>query len=151
LEATGLTATSLKLEITESVLMENLEASLTHLQTLRDKGVSLQIDDFGTGYSSLSYLHQLPLDSLKIDRSFITQLGSGKEGQIVETIISLARSLGLSVVAEGIETKAQLAALQKLGCDYGQGFLFAKPMPVEGLEGLLKNSQTWLESVLTRG
>jgi diguanylate cyclase (GGDEF)-like protein/PAS domain S-box-containing protein len=141
LKETQLSPCSLKLEITESVLMDNLEAGLSQLQQLRDEGVHLQIDDFGTGYSSLSYLHQLPLDSLKIDRSFIWQLGSrdkGRDGNaIVQTILSLARSLELSVVAEGVETETQLEALNKLGCDYGQGFLFAKPLPATELETLL--------------
>lgn len=141
LKETQLSPCSLKLEITESVLMDNLEASLTQLQLLRDEGVHLQIDDFGTGYSSLSYLHQLPLDSLKIDRSFIWQLGSkdkGRDGNaIVQTILSIARSLELSVVAEGVETEKQLKELKGLGCDYGQGFLFAKPLPAGELESFL--------------
>ena len=145
LKETQLSPCSLKLEITESVLMENLESSLHQLQSLRDEGVHLQIDDFGTGYSSLSYLHQLPLDSLKIDKSFIWQLGSkdkGKDGNaIVQTILSLARSLNLSVVAEGVETKEQLGELDKLGCDYGQGFLFARPLPAKELEALLSGSK----------
>jgi diguanylate cyclase (GGDEF)-like protein/PAS domain S-box-containing protein len=146
LEDTRLAPHSLKLEITESVLMDNLETGLSQLQTLREAGVSLQIDDFGTGYSSLSYLHQLPLDSLKIDRSFVWQLGKPTRkqtngGEIVQTIVSLARSLNLSVVAEGVETQGQRAVLETLGCDYGQGFLFAKPLPVVELEELLRNDQ----------
>ncbi len=144
LENTGLMPTCLKLEITESVLMDNLEAGLNQLQRLREAGIGLQIDDFGTGYSSLSYLHQLPLDSLKIDRSFIWQLDDAKKnknGAIVQTIISLARSLSLSVVAEGIETEEQLRVLETLGCDYGQGFLFAKPLPAPELESLLKTNK----------
>jgi diguanylate cyclase (GGDEF)-like protein/PAS domain S-box-containing protein len=150
LEESQLSPSSLKLEITESVLMDNLETGLSQLQLLREAGVSLQIDDFGTGYSSLSYLHQLPLDSLKIDRSFVWKLDTvwklgkptsskqvGNGGEIVQTIISLARSLNLSVVAEGVETEGQRAVLETLGCDYGQGFLFAKPLPAGELEGLL--------------
>jgi diguanylate cyclase (GGDEF)-like protein/PAS domain S-box-containing protein len=151
LESSQLSASSLKLEITESVFMDNLEAGLGHLQRLREAGVSLQIDDFGTGYSSLSYLHQLPLDSLKIDRSFIWQLDSNKKnsnGEIVQTILSLARSLNLTVVAEGIETEMQLRILESLNCDYGQGFLFAKPLPAHELEGLLKINQPFTK-VLT--
>jgi diguanylate cyclase (GGDEF)-like protein/PAS domain S-box-containing protein len=145
LKETQLSPCSLKLEITESVLMDNLEAGLHQLQRLRDEGIHLQIDDFGTGYSSLSYLHQLPLDSLKIDRSFIWQLGSKEKGRdgnaIVQTILSLARGLELSVVAEGVETEAQLGELKKLGCDYGQGFLFAKPLPAAELESFLLSTQ----------
>jgi predicted signal transduction protein with EAL and GGDEF domain len=145
LKETKLSPHSLKLEITESVLMDNLETGLGQLQLLRDAGIHLQIDDFGTGYSSLSYLHQLPLDSLKIDRSFIWQLGSKDKGRngnaIVQTILSLARSLNLSVVAEGVETETQLEELNKLGCDYGQGFLFAKPLPANNLEALLQKQK----------
>jgi diguanylate cyclase (GGDEF)-like protein/PAS domain S-box-containing protein len=150
LKETQLSPRSLKLEITESVLMNNLESSLHQLQRLRDEGIHLQIDDFGTGYSSLSYLHQLPLDSLKIDRSFIWQLGSqdkGKDGNaIVQTILSLARSLNLSVVAEGVETNEQLEELNNLGCDYGQGFLFAKPLPALELEAFLRGSKELVSS-----
>ncbi len=144
LHRSQLSAKSLKLEITESVFMDNLEAGLGHLQRLREAGVSLQIDDFGTGYSSLSYLHELPLDSLKIDRSFIWKLDSSKKhnnGEIVQTIMTLARSLNLTVVAEGIETEAQLRILEKLECDYGQGYYFAKPLPAQELEGLLNTHQ----------
>jgi diguanylate cyclase (GGDEF)-like protein len=136
LKTTGLSTQHLKLEITESTLMENLESVLEQLTVLRDAGVSLQIDDFGTGYSSLSYLHKLPLDSLKIDRSFVNQLDQDKE--IVRTIISLARSLNLSVVAEGIETEGQLEVLEFLNCDYGQGFLFSRPLPANEIEILLR-------------
>ncbi len=149
LEKSQLSACSLKLEITESVFMDNLEAGLCQLQRLREAGVSLQIDDFGTGYSSLSYLHELPLDSLKIDRSFIWKLDSSKKhsnGEIVQTILTLARSLNLTVVAEGIETEAQLRILEKLECDYGQGFYFAKPLAAPELEGLLKTHQPFVKT-----
>jgi diguanylate cyclase (GGDEF)-like protein/PAS domain S-box-containing protein len=155
LEDSRLAPDSLKLEITESVLMDNLETSLAQLQRLREAGVSLQIDDFGTGYSSLSYLHQLPLDSLKIDRSFVWQLGkmtaskqAAHGGEIVQTIISLARSLDLSVVAEGVETEAQRAALDELHCDYGQGFLFAKPLSADELEQVLRANQPFVQGAM---
>jgi diguanylate cyclase (GGDEF)-like protein/PAS domain S-box-containing protein len=134
LKKTGISANQLKLEITESVLMENAEMGAQVLADLRRQGISLQIDDFGTGYSSLGYLHTLPLDSLKIDRSFIQQLNSEGKLEIVKTIIGLARSLNLDVVAEGIETTEQREHLQELLCDYGQGFLFGKPMPAEQIE-----------------
>jgi EAL domain-containing protein (putative c-di-GMP-specific phosphodiesterase class I) len=111
----------LKLELTESVLMDDSAKKL--LTELRSQGVGLVIDDFGTGYSSLSYLHALPLDSLKIDRSFISRM-DGSNLQIVNTIILLAQSLGLDVVAEGVETSEQLQVLRGLGCELGQGFLF---------------------------
>lgn len=137
LKKTGISADQLKLEITESVLMENAEVGAQLLADLRRQGISLQIDDFGTGYSSLSYLHTLPLDSLKIDRSFIQQLGSENKLEIVKTIISLARSLKLDVVAEGIETEEQHGHLQELLCDYGQGYLFGKPMSPEQIEKMV--------------
>jgi diguanylate cyclase (GGDEF)-like protein/PAS domain S-box-containing protein len=137
LKQSGISAEQLKLEITESVLMENAEAGAHLLADLRRQGISLQIDDFGTGYSSLSYLHNLPLDSLKIDRSFIQQLSSESKLEIVKTIISLARSLKLDVVAEGIETEEQLEHLQELFCDYGQGYLFGKPMSSEQIETMV--------------
>jgi predicted signal transduction protein with EAL and GGDEF domain len=151
LAASGLHAKSLKLEITESVFMDNLEAGLGHLQRLREAGISLQIDDFGTGYSSLSYLHELPLDSLKIDRSFIWKLDASKKhsnGEIVQTILTLARSLGLTVVAEGIETETQLRTLETLECDYGQGFYFAKPLPASELERLLISKQPFAKTLV---
>ena len=101
---------------------------------MRQQGISLQIDDFGTGYSSLSYLHTLPLDSLKIDRSFIQKMSCESNHDIIKTIIALARSLNLDVVAEGIETDTQLKHLQGLFCDYGQGYLFGRPMSPQDIE-----------------
>jgi diguanylate cyclase (GGDEF)-like protein/PAS domain S-box-containing protein len=118
---TGVGAGRVKLELTESVLMN--EASKELLSSLREQGIGLVIDDFGTGYSSLSYLHTLPLEALKIDRSFVQEMGDSNM-QIVSTIILLAQSLGLDVVAEGIETEEQLVQLQTLACEFGQGFLF---------------------------
>jgi diguanylate cyclase (GGDEF)-like protein len=122
----------LRLEITESVVMENAEAAASMLLQLRELGVHLSIDDFGTGYSSLSYLHRFPVTTLKIDRSFIGRMGQGDENaEIVRTIITLASNLGMDVVAEGIETEDQLAQLRALKCEYGQGFLFSKPVEAE--------------------
>ncbi|WP_206603123.1 GGDEF/EAL domain-containing response regulator [Leptolyngbya ohadii] len=130
LQETGLLAEQLKLEITETVLMENAELAIAILNQLRQIGVQLAIDDFGTGYSSLSYLHRLPIDTLKIDRSFISKIDQdGEQLAIVRTIITLAWNLGMEVIAEGIETPKQLAQLKALRCEYGQGFLFAKPSP----------------------
>jgi EAL domain-containing protein (putative c-di-GMP-specific phosphodiesterase class I) len=107
--------------------------------------VQLSIDDFGTGYSSLSYLHRLPFDTLKIDRSFVYSVGeSGENSEILQTIISLAKNLRMRVVAEGIETENQLSLLQNLGCDYGQGFLIAKPKGREETETLLYQRPDWL-------
>lgn len=136
---------TLKLEVTESAAMENPEHTVTMLNDLKKIGVQLSIDDFGTGYSSLSYLHRLPFDMLKIDRSFVYSVGSGGENsEILQTIISLAKNLRMRVVAEGIETENQLSLLQNLGCDYGQGFLLAKPKGREETETLLYRRPAWL-------
>jgi diguanylate cyclase (GGDEF)-like protein len=122
----------LRLEITESVVMENAEAAASMLLQLRDLGVHLSIDDFGTGYSSLSYLHRFPVTTLKIDRSFISRMGEGDENsEIVRTIMTLASNLGMEVVAEGVETEEQLSQLRVLKCEYGQGYLFSRPVNAE--------------------
>ncbi len=134
LEANGLPSTAVTLELTERTVMRDAEAGVAVLYAIRELGVQVQIDDFGTGYSSLQYLHSLPLDSLKIDRSFVAQLGSDQPGAVVRSILALARQLGLQVVAEGIETPEQLECLRALGCDYGQGYLLSKPLPPEALE-----------------
>lgn len=141
---TGVSAPSLKLEITESAVMENADVAIEVLKQLRDIGCQLSIDDFGTGYSSLSYLHKFPIDMLKVDRSFVSTMEDGTEnGEIVRTIISLAKTLGLSVVAEGIESIHQLHQLRILGCEYGQGFLFARPVPSEEATALLDDRARW--------
>lgn len=145
LSSTGIAASTLKLEITESTAMENAEHTINVLNKLKKIGVMLSIDDFGTGYSSLSYLHRLPFDTLKIDRSFVYNVGEkGENSEILQTIISLAKNLKMRVIAEGIETESQLAVLQNLGCDYGQGFLLAKPKPRDETERLLYESPNWL-------
>lgn len=129
LQTTGLEAHSLRLEITESLLMQDTQITIKTLNQLKALGCQLHLDDFGTGYSSLSYLHSLPIDALKIDRSFVKAIDSeGNNSEIVEAIVMMAKSLGLKVIAEGIETEAQLAKLQTLQCLYGQGYLFAKPL-----------------------
>jgi diguanylate cyclase (GGDEF)-like protein len=123
---------SLKLEITESVVMQDAPATLATLHTLRELGIRLAIDDFGTGYSSLGYLKRFPIDSLKIDRSFVEGIVTDAEdAAIVQAVISVARSLGLSVTAEGIENEAQLRRLKELGCDRGQGFYFGQPLAAD--------------------
>ena len=146
LSETGCNPSDLKLEITESVIMEDLSTSFMILAQIKSRKIHLSIDDFGTGYSSLSYLHQFPLNSLKIDRSFISPLDQkssvfqGKKSQplqIVKAIISLAQNLDLDVVAEGIETREQRRILQELGCPFGQGYLFAKPLEAEQATKLL--------------
>jgi diguanylate cyclase (GGDEF)-like protein len=145
LEESNLDATSLILEITESSAMENAEQTIRIFEKLRKIGVSISIDDFGTGYSSLSYLHRLPFDSLKIDRSFVSDVNKQTENaQILQTIVSLAQNLNLRTVAEGIETVEQLKILKDLGCDLGQGFLFSKPLPKDEIENLLYEKSQWL-------
>lgn len=141
---TGINPARLKLEITESAVMENAEGSIYLLKQLRSLGIQVSIDDFGTGYSSLSYLHRFPIDMLKVDRSFVSTMEDGSEnGEIVRTIISLAKTLKLGVVAEGIETIHQLHQLRILGCDYGQGYLFSRPLSAEEIGPILKNDSLW--------
>ncbi|HEV2608404.1 MAG TPA: EAL domain-containing protein, partial [Xanthomonadaceae bacterium] len=129
----GIEPGRLRIELTEGALLDNSQSVLNTLEQLRDGGISAQLDDFGTGYSALSYLHRFPMKALKIDRSFIADLvlpeGVGSE-VVVRAILALAKSLDIDVVGEGIETDEQCAMLAKLGCKYGQGFLFAHPMPV---------------------
>jgi EAL domain-containing protein (putative c-di-GMP-specific phosphodiesterase class I) len=150
LQETGLDAEHLHLEITETTAMADLERSVQTLHRLKDLGVHLHVDDFGTGYSSLSYLHRFPVDSLKVDRSFVTNLHERPENlAIVRTVVDLARSLGLSVVVEGIETEKQLAFIQGLGCDYGQGWLFARALDPTQVDEVLEDPQGVLKP-LTR-
>lgn len=138
LDETELPPTSLKLEITESVLMENAEAAARMLAELKAIGVQLALDDFGTGYSSLAYLHRFPIDTLKIDRSFIQRVDSdGEQLEIVRTIVTLAWNIGIDVVAEGIETNRQLSQLRSLRCEFGQGYLFSKPVGSDEASTLL--------------
>jgi len=138
LAETGIPPESLNLELTESSLVSELESARDVLSSLQSLHVGLDLDDFGTGYSSFSYLRTLNFDALKIDRSFINRLESDSESRaIVETILNLARTLHMEVVAEGIETEEQLAKLVDLGCATGQGFLFSKPIAAELAEQLL--------------
>jgi diguanylate cyclase (GGDEF)-like protein/PAS domain S-box-containing protein len=138
--SSGLAPSSLKLEITESALMDYAEASVLTLRQLKQSGIQVQIDDFGTGYSSLNYLQRFEIDALKIDRSFVSQLGvSGENSEIARTIITLARNLGMKVVAEGIETDLQLNQLKSLGCDWGQGYLLSLPLKPFEVEELLRS------------
>jgi EAL domain-containing protein (putative c-di-GMP-specific phosphodiesterase class I) len=120
----------LKMEITESAIMDNAQTAITVLEQLRSRHIQISIDDFGTGYSSLGYLHRFPVDNLKIDRSFVSQIQSDqRKYQVVDMIVSLSKQLQLSIIAEGIETTEQLQWLQNVGCEYGQGYLFSKPLP----------------------
>jgi EAL domain-containing protein (putative c-di-GMP-specific phosphodiesterase class I) len=137
--STGLPGDAVRLEITESALMQDPERMHSLVSELSESGVRLHLDDFGTGYSSLAALHQFPVDALKIDRSFIASLrdGDGDSDVIVRSTVALAHSLGLHVIAEGIEDVKQLQRLRSLGCESGQGFLFSPPLSVEDTEALL--------------
>jgi EAL domain-containing protein (putative c-di-GMP-specific phosphodiesterase class I) len=136
LEETGLPPGMLMLEITESGLMTRTQATIARLDALRALGVHLAIDDFGTGYSSLSYLERFPIDVLKIDRTFVSSMGRA-ESPIARAIVDLGRTLGLEVIAEGIEMSEQARWLADLGCRFGQGYLFARPMSAAAIESLL--------------
>ncbi len=143
LMTTGLRGHHLGLEMTESTLIPSITSTLGVLNSLQRLGVSLHMDDFGTGYSSLSHLHRFPFDVLKVDRSFVKRMTMGAQPlQIVKTILELARVLGMDVVAEGIETHEQRALLEKLGCHYGQGYLFSPPLDAESMEKLLATPET---------
>ena len=140
LQETGLDASNLKLEITESAIMDNVEFASAKLWQLRELGIQLHMDDFGTGYSSLSYLLRFPLDALKIDRSFISQMADGGESlEIVRTIIMLAQNLGINAIAEGVETTEQLTQLKSLQCKYAQGYLFSRPVDAETALALIRD------------
>jgi diguanylate cyclase (GGDEF)-like protein/PAS domain S-box-containing protein len=142
LTKTGLSGDSLKLEITEGTLLDHSDRTLTMLQNIQKRGIELSIDDFGTGYSSLSYLHRFPIDTIKIDQSFIMGMDRDEENvEIVKTIITLAKSLGMDLVAEGIETKEQAKKLEDLGCQLGQGYFFSKPLDPQATENFLKETQ----------
>ncbi len=144
LQETGLNPCSLRLEITESVVMENIHGAAEMLRQLRSLGVQSSIDDFGTGYSSLSYLHRFPSSTLKIDRSFVSGMSDQSENlEIIRTIVMLAQNLNMQVVAEGTETEEQVAQLRALGCKYAQGFFFSRPLSVEAASKLILNDQTY--------
>ena len=144
LEETGLEPRSLRLEVTENVVMDHADLAIRNLMELRGLGVQLSIDDFGTGYSSLSYLQRFHYDSLKIDRSFVSKLGTaGDSRAIVETILNLANSLGIGVVAEGIETAEQVERLRRMQCPHGQGYWFSRPLTVAAAEELMASAPSW--------
>lgn len=138
LQETGLPASFLKLEITETVIMENSDSAAEMLNELKALGSQLAIDDFGTGYSSFSHLHRFPIDTLKIDRAFVSRMDTSRESsEIVRTILSLAHNLKMSVVAEGVETSSQIKQLRNLGCEYGQGYFLHRPMPAADAGNLI--------------
>jgi diguanylate cyclase (GGDEF)-like protein len=144
LNETQLPARCLTLEITESVMMVNAAESLAILHDLRRLGVGISVDDFGVGYSSLSQLHRFPIDTLKIDRSFVSRIGGEeRDAEIIKTIVTLAHNLRMSVTAEGIETPLQLERIKTLGAEAGQGYLFSKPLAVEQIETLLATGWNW--------
>jgi EAL domain-containing protein (putative c-di-GMP-specific phosphodiesterase class I) len=139
----GLPARAVLLEVTESVLMDDLDAALARLQALKDLGLRLAVDDFGTGYSSLSYLRNFPMDVVKIDKSFVDRITLDVEGvALVRSVIELSHALALTSIAEGVEREDQLAVLDELGCDNVQGYLFAKPMPTEQFAEALTRLRT---------
>jgi EAL domain-containing protein (putative c-di-GMP-specific phosphodiesterase class I) len=134
LTETRLAPEQLILEVTESMVMENSEQAIQTLHDLKSLGVTLSLDDFGTGYSSLSYLQRLPVDGVKIDRSFVMLLNREEEPTpIILAMTAMAAAMGLSITGEGVETEEQLQRLHELGCQYGQGYLFAKPLPADGV------------------
>jgi EAL domain-containing protein (putative c-di-GMP-specific phosphodiesterase class I) len=139
LAASGMSPVLLQLEVTESMMMRNVPRAIKVLDAIQSRGIRLAIDDFGTGYSSMSLMKQLPIDTIKIDRSFIRDLPDDSEDRaIAQAIISMGKALGMTVVAEGVETPEQEAFLRSHGCDEMQGFLFSKPLADERLADLLR-------------
>ncbi len=144
IQKSGIDLTQIKLEITETLMVENPAHAADALKKLKALGLSLAIDDFGTGYSSLSYLHMFPLDTLKIDRMFVNSMDQSESSRrIVNSIVGLALALEMNIVAEGIETEAQADALKSLTCHYGQGYFFAKPQTAENVLELIRAGKTW--------
>ena len=138
---TGLAPQRLELEITEGLLMRNTEATIATLHRLKDIGLRIAMDDFGAGYSSLSYLQSFPFDRIKVDRSFVSQLGANSTSStVVRAVVDIATSRGMQTTAEGVETEEQRAALEALGCDEAQGYLLGRPVPVDQVATLIA---TW--------
>jgi EAL domain-containing protein (putative c-di-GMP-specific phosphodiesterase class I) len=146
LTATGIPAACLELELTESGVLSDLDTAVARLNQITDLGIRLSIDDFGTGFSSLQYLERFPVSTVKIDRLFVSGMTDGKSNHcIVKSTIDLAHTLGLDVVAEGIETEQVEQALREMGCDYGQGFYFSRPIAVELLRLMLNENSKAVE------
>jgi EAL domain-containing protein (putative c-di-GMP-specific phosphodiesterase class I) len=146
LQATGLTAANLKLEITESAFIHDMPAAQITLESARSLGIGWSLDDFGTGFSSLSFLHQLHVDTVKVDRSFVSEIGRGTNGsEMVRAIVGLAHTLGMDVVAEGVETAEQAETLRALGCEYAQGYYFSKAVDTLTAARMIA-SQPWQAS-----
>lgn len=145
LKETGVMGSAIKVEITESMVMGDVESAIDLMLRLKSLELKLGIDDFGTGYSSLSYLHRFPMDTLKVDQSFVSRMEKSSEDyEIVRTIVSLGHNLGMDIVAEGVETAEQMKLLQQLNCEYGQGYFFAKPLPSDAAATLLAQQPRWL-------
>jgi len=137
----GLEATALTLEVTETALMRDPEATASRVRKLKLLGVRIAIDDFGTGYSSLAYLRQFPADVVKIDRSFISAIADSKQAKaLIHTLVQLGKALEIETLAEGIEDRVQLETLQREQCDHGQGFLFSRPLEVEAVEAFVRST-----------
>ena len=144
LEVTGAPAASLRLEITESAIIDKGRAAVSILSRIRELGVQVYLDDFGTGYSSLSYLHGLPIDAIKIDRAFVSSMDTDdKHRRLVRTILTLAEIVGVRAEAEGISTSEQLRELRSLNCEQGQGYLFSAPIPKEAVDEVLRANPVW--------
>ena len=138
LEDSGLAPARLQLELTETVLMDDIDGHVAVMREVKELGVSLALDDFGKGYSSLSYLHRFPIDRIKVDRAFVGGLPDSRASlAIVSAVVSFARALDIEVVAEGVETQAHVDALRDLGCEYAQGFFFHRPLEPERITALL--------------
>ena len=151
LDDTGLGAAQLELELTEGVLIENAADARSVLEALKSLGLRIALDDFGTGYSSLSYLESFPLDRIKIDRSFVAGIGRTERSlAIVRAVIGLAHGLNLPVLAEGVETEEQLAALVREGCDEMQGYLIGRPRPIEIYRDFVSGAGTRMAETLHR-
>jgi EAL domain-containing protein (putative c-di-GMP-specific phosphodiesterase class I) len=143
----GLEPPALTLEVTETTLMRDPEATARRLRQLKALGVRIAIDDFGTGYSSLSYLRQFPADAVKIDRSFISGIAASKQSaSLIRTLVQLGQALEIETLAEGIEDQAQLETLQRERCDHGQGFLFARPLDVDAVEAFMQTAESGLRA-----
>ena len=141
---TELDPANLKLEITESMVMDDVENTIVLLNQLKALNIKISMDDFGTGFSSFSYLHRFPIDTLKVDRSFVMNMSQGdKNIEIVNTIVILAHKLGLDVIAEGIETEPEQQILTNFHCEYGQGYFFAKPLAAKDATDLFEQQTTW--------
>jgi EAL domain-containing protein (putative c-di-GMP-specific phosphodiesterase class I) len=140
LAESGLSPSSLKLEITESAFLGDIRSAQVTLRRLRTLGVAWSLDDFGTGYSSLSYLHRLHVDTVKVDRSFVSRIGLDDGSEMVRAIVAIAHNMGMDVVAEGVETIEQLEVLREIGCEFAQGFYFSRPVDMSTATGLIASS-----------